>query len=54
MQKHYHLLPKMSMDSVFNANLKEEVEDSVSGYIMQFVRGSCGSPFKYREKRVKL
>ena len=31
-QKHYQLLIKMSVDSVFDTNWKEEVEDSVSGY----------------------
>ena len=32
LQKNYQLLSKMSMDSVFDANWKDEVEDSVSGY----------------------
>ena len=31
-QKHYQLLNKMSLDSVFDANWKEEVEDSVGSY----------------------
>ena len=32
LQKHYQLLSKMSVDSEFDANWKEEVEDSVGGY----------------------
>ena len=32
LQKHYKLLSKMSVDSVFDADWKEEVEDSVGGY----------------------
>ena len=32
LQKHYQLLSKMNMDSVFDAYWKEEVEDSVSGH----------------------
>ena len=32
LQKHYQLLSKMSVDSVFDANWKEEVEDSVNVY----------------------
>ena len=32
LQKHYQLLSKMSVDSVFDAHWKEKVEDSVSGY----------------------
>ena len=32
LQKHYQLLSKMSVDGVFDAHWKEEVEDSVSGY----------------------
>ena len=31
-KKHYQLLSKISMDSEFEADWKEEVEDSVSGY----------------------
>ena len=31
LQKRYQLLSKMSMDSVCDADWKEEVEDSVSG-----------------------
>ena len=33
LQKHYQLLSKMSVDSVFDVDWKEEVEDSVGGYI---------------------
>ena len=32
LQKHHQLLSKMSVDSEFNADWKEEVEDSVGGY----------------------
>ena len=32
LQKHHQLLSKMSVDSEFDANWKEEVEDSVRGY----------------------
>ena len=32
LQRHYQLLSKMSMDSVFDADWKEEVEDNVNGY----------------------
>ena len=32
LQRHYQLLSKMSVDSVFDANWKEEVEDNVNGY----------------------
>ena len=32
LQKHYQLLSKMSVDSVFDADWKEVVEDSVGGY----------------------
>ena len=32
LQKHYQLLSKMSMDSEFDANWKEEDEDSVGSY----------------------
>ena len=32
LQKHYQLLSKMSVDSEFDTDLKEEVEDSVGGY----------------------
>ena len=32
LQKHYQLLSKMSVDSEFDADWKEEVEDSVVGY----------------------
>ena len=32
LQKHYQLLNKMSVDSEFDANWKEEVEDSVDDY----------------------
>ena len=32
LQKHYQLLSKMSVDSEFDADWKEEVEDSVDGY----------------------
>ena len=32
LQRHYQLLSKMSVDGVFDANWKEEVEDNVNGY----------------------
>ena len=32
LQRHYQLLNKMSVDGVFDANWKEEVEDNVNGY----------------------
>ena len=32
MQRHYQLLSKMSVDSVFDADWKEEVEENVKGY----------------------
>ena len=32
LQRHYQVLSKMSVDSVFDANWKEEVEDNVNGY----------------------
>ena len=32
MQRQYQILSKMSVDSVFDAHWKDEVEDSVSGY----------------------
>ena len=32
LQKHYQLLSKMSVDSEFDADWKEEVDDSVGGY----------------------
>ena len=32
LQRHYQLSSKMSVDSVFNANWKEEVEENVNGY----------------------
>ena len=32
LQRHYQLLSKMSVDSVFEADWKEEVEDNVIGY----------------------
>ena len=32
LQRHYQLLNKMSMDSVFDADWKEEVEENVKGY----------------------
>ena len=32
LQKHYQLLSKMSVDSVFDANWKEEADDSVGSY----------------------
>ena len=32
LQRHYQLLSKMCVDSVFDANWKEEVEDNVNGY----------------------
>ena len=32
LQKHYQLLSKMSVDSEFDADWKEEVEESVGGY----------------------
>ena len=32
LQRHYQVLSKMSVDSVFDADWKEEVEDNVNGY----------------------
>ena len=32
LQKHYQLLSKISVDSEFDANWKEEVDDGVGGY----------------------
>ena len=32
LQRHYQLLSKMSVDSVFDADWKEEVGDNVKGY----------------------
>ena len=32
LQRHYQVLSKMSVDSVFDTNWKEEVEDNVNGY----------------------
>ena len=32
LQRHYQLLSKVSVDGVFDANWKEEVEDNVNGY----------------------
>ena len=32
LQRHYQLLSKMSVDSVFDADWKEEVEENVNGY----------------------
>ena len=32
LQKHYQVLSKMSVDSMFDANWKEEDEDSVCGH----------------------
>ena len=32
LQRYYQLLSKMNVDSVFDANWKEEVEDNVNGY----------------------
>ena len=32
LQNHYQLLSKMSVDSVFDADWKEKIEDSVSSY----------------------
>ena len=32
LQRHYQLLSKMSVDSVFDADWKEEVEENVKGY----------------------
>ena len=43
LQKHYQLLSKMSVDSVFDADWKDEVEDSVGDYSS---RGSWGCLFR--------
>ena len=32
LQKHYHLLSKMIMNNVFDADWKKAVEESVNGY----------------------
>ena len=43
LQKHYQLLSKMSVDSEFDADWKEEVEDSVGGY--SSLSEEAGMPF---------
>ena len=43
LQKHYQLLSKTNVDSVFDANWKEEVEDSVGGY--SSLSEEAGMPF---------
>ena len=46
LQRHYQLSSKMSVDSVFDAGWKEEVEESVNGNrLQQLFRGSCRCPF---------
>ena len=35
LQRHYQLLSKMSVDGVFDADWKEEVEDNVNGSACQ-------------------
>ena len=32
LQRHYQFLSKMSVDGVFDADWKEEVEDNINGY----------------------
>ena len=43
LQKHYQLLSKMSVDSEFDADWKEEVEDSLGGY--SSLSEEAGMPF---------
>ena len=47
LQKHYQLLSKMSVDSEFDADWKEEVEDSVCGY--SSLSEEAGDAFLYKE-----
>ena len=49
---HYQLLSKMSVDSVFDANWKEEVEDRVSGY-SSLSEEAGGCLFRKNEKHLK-
>ena len=46
LQKHYQLLNKLSMDSMFDAKWKDEVEDSA--------RGSCGYPFGQKIEKSEI
>ena len=48
LQKHYQLLSKMNVDSGFDANWKEKVEDSVSGY--SSLSEEAGDAFLDKEK----
>ena len=48
LQKHYQLLSKMNVDSGFDANWKEKVEDSVGGY--SSLSEEAGDAFLDKEK----
>ena len=48
LQKHYQLLSKMSVDSEFNTNWKDEIEDSVGGY--SSLSGEAGDAFLEKGK----
>ena len=50
LQNHYQNLSKMSVDCVFEANWKEEVEDRVSGYSSLSERAGDASLDKEIEK----
>ena len=52
LQKHYQLLSKMSVDSEFDADWKEEVEDSVGGY--SSLSEEAGDAFLERTKKIFL
>ena len=43
---HYQLLSKMSVDSVFDAYWKEEVEENVNGYSSLSEEGRYRFPFR--------
>ena len=53
LQRHYQLLSRMSVDSVFDANWKEEVEDNVNGY-SNLSEEVADSVLDKEIKRVKL
>ena len=47
LQKQYQCLSKLSVDSEFDSNWKEEVEDSVGGY--SSLSEEAGDAFLYKE-----
>ena len=49
LQKYYQVLSKMSVDSVFDVNWKEEVEDSVSGYTCSSLSEEAGDALLDKE-----